>query len=64
MDKSVKIWDIRSKIPLQSLENVHQDRILTVKWGIEKQMNEDAGVTSVIATGGVDNTLKIHSVAV
>jgi ribosome biogenesis protein YTM1 len=48
-DKTVKLWDLRAKIPLSTL-NSHTDKVLSVDW-----TDED-----VIVSGGSDKQLKSH----
>lgn len=49
-DGSVKIWDIRSKIPLQTIE-AHKDKILCADW-----WKHDC-----IVSGGTDSQLQLYS---
>jgi ribosome biogenesis protein YTM1 len=50
-DKTVKIWDTRSAIPLQTL-TPHTDKVLCGSWCME-----------LFATGGADNVLHTHKMA-
>jgi len=52
-DTTVKIWDIRSKIPLHTI-NSHTDKVLCVDWAID---NKD-----FIVSGGADSQLRINSI--
>eukprot|EP00250_Pteridium_aquilinum_P009214 c18520_g1_i1 orf=182-1486(+) len=49
-DGSVKLWDIRSKIPLQTIE-AHKDKVLCADW-----WKQDC-----IVSGGTDNFLQVFS---
>jgi ribosome biogenesis protein YTM1 len=46
-DKTVKFWDIRSKIPLHTI-SAHSDKVLVVDWDQQER----------IISGGADNKLK------
>jgi len=48
-DKTIKIWDMRSELPLHTLES-HEDKALCVSW----HNNE------TLLSGGADRKLKVH----
>jgi len=49
-DKTIKVWDMRSTIPLYTVENSHTDKVLTVGWWDHH----------IFLSGGADNLLKTH----
>jgi len=51
-DGDVKLWDIRSKTPLQTMPSNHQDKVLAIQWD----------GPSRIVSGGADKMLKVHAV--
>ncbi|KAJ1635765.1 WD40-repeat-containing domain protein [Pavlovales sp. CCMP2436] len=51
-DQTVKMWDIRGKLPLHSLD-VHTDKVLAACWG-----GTDGGA---IISGGADARLLVHA---
>jgi ribosome biogenesis protein YTM1 len=52
-DNSVKVWDIRSNIPLHSLQN-HSDKVLSTSY----LLNQDS---MFIVSGGADCKLEVFS---
>lgn len=50
-DGRIKVWDVRSRIPLHTLPTVHKGKVLCVAWDGER-----------IVSGGADNVIRIHSV--
>ncbi|KYR01949.1 WD40 repeat-containing protein [Tieghemostelium lacteum] len=55
-DGTVKYWDIRTKIPLYTIDNLKSgEKLLTSCWVSSSKTN-----TPLIASGGTDSKLRIH----
>ncbi|EGG17981.1 WD40 repeat-containing protein [Cavenderia fasciculata] len=54
-DGTVKFWDIRTKIPLYTLDK-HTDKVLCVGWS----SNSSTSTNPSIVSGGADSKLKIY----
>eukprot|EP01100_Stratorugosa_tubuloviscum_P005573 TRINITY_DN247_c1_g1_i2.p1 TRINITY_DN247_c1_g1~~TRINITY_DN247_c1_g1_i2.p1 ORF type:complete len:473 (+),score=200.67 TRINITY_DN247_c1_g1_i2:68-1420(+) len=50
-DNTVKIWDLRSRVPLYTI-NSHEDKVLSVAWHDN----------NTFVSGGADGKLKIHKI--
>jgi ribosome biogenesis protein YTM1 len=51
-DGAVKVWDLRSNVPLHSLTQAHKDKVLCVGWAANQSF----------LSGGADKTVQIHSI--
>lgn len=49
-DGSIKMWDVRSKIPLSTLPAQHEGKVLCLAWDNDN-----------IVSGGADKVIKIHA---
>jgi ribosome biogenesis protein YTM1 len=51
-DRTVKMWDVRGKLPLHTIE-AHSDKVLCVGWG--------GANGNAILSGGADSRLLVHT---
>ena len=58
-DGSVKLWDIRSIVPLATL-SAHTDKVLCVGW-VPSSSGKAASGTGGIVSGGADCTLQLYA---
>jgi WD40 repeat protein len=56
-DGKVKLWDLRSSIPLHTI-SAHSDKALSVAFHPNA-----AGVSTCLVSGGADKQLQVHNIA-
>jgi len=58
-DGSLKVWDIRTKVPLQSIKAAHRDKALCLDWVPGE--SEVSGSGWLLVSGGTDGRVRVHT---